>query len=325
MLSHHIVTHHKHGHKLVKDSTLYVIGVISNPARYQSRYRLAREWITAMESSQNVKVVLVESAFGDRHHEVTSPMNPNHLQVRTRSEIWTKENQINLGVRHKLPEDWKYLAWIDCDVFFDNPNWAIETIHQLQSYDVVQPWEDCVDLGPYGNILETHKSFCSLINKGQRRQKKPGEPYKFGHPGYAWACTRYFWENTGGLLDFAILGSADHHMACAMVNEVLTSMHGDMSDEFKRLCLAWQHRAYRVTKGHLGFTPGMIRHKFHGPKKRRFYRERWQLLVDHGFNPTQHLSYDRNGVLQLDSSMRALEEAIRRYNRSRFEDSIEEI
>lgn len=39
---------------------------------------------------------------------------------------------------------------------------------------------------------------------------------RYGHTGYVWACTRYFWENVGGLMDFCILGSADHNMALAM-------------------------------------------------------------------------------------------------------------
>ncbi len=321
----HLVNHVRNNHQLQSDSTLYVVGVISNPVRYHSRYRLAREWITAMERTTNVNVVMVESIIGDRIHEVTDKENPRHLQLRTHSELWTKENQINLGVRHLLPRDWKYMAWIDCDIFFDNPDWAVETIHALQTRHVVQPWQDCVDLGPHGTILDTHKSFGSLNAQGVRRQKKPHEPYRFGHPGFVWACDRYFWENVGGLIDFAILGSADHHMACAMVNEVFTSMHDGMSKEFKYLCQEWQRKAFRVTQGHIGYVPGMIRHKFHGPKKRRYYRERWQILVDHDYNPTQHLYYDAQGVVQLQRSMHGLEAAIRRYNRSRFEDSIEEI
>lgn len=322
----HLVNHIKH-HHLRSSSQLHVVGVISNSVRYHSRYRLAREWIEEMVKTPHVTLHIVEAAFGDRHHELEDlckQLGVNFLPLRTRSEIWIKENMINLGVRHLLPRDWKYMAWIDADVFFRDPSWAIETIQQLQHYPVVQPWQDCIDLGPRHTILERHESFGSLISRGIRRQKKPLEPYKFGHPGFAWACTRGFWEAVGGLVDCAILGSGDHHMACALVKEYETSMHDKMSDVFKRRVREWQGRAYRHTHGIVGHVPTLIEHKFHGPKKRRFYRERWQILVDHEYNPDTDLTYDEQGVLQLTGKPH-LEQAIRKYNRSRQEDSIEEV
>src|SRR6185295_6285399 len=109
---------------------------------------------------------VVEIAFADRHFEVTSSTNPRHLQLRTSHELWHKENMVNLGVRHLLPRDWKYMAWVDGDVSFNNPNWALETIHALQHYKIVQPWSECVDLGPKGNVMRTHTSFCKLIASG---------------------------------------------------------------------------------------------------------------------------------------------------------------
>lgn len=319
----HLANHIKH-HAPQGNQTLYVIGVISNPVRYHSRYRLAREWMKAMEATPHVRLCMVEAAFGDRHHEVTDSSNPWHHQVRTNSEIWIKENMINLGVRHLLPKDWKYLAWIDCDVFFRDPNWALETIQQLQHYPVVQPWQDCIDLGHSGTILERHESFGSLVSRGIRRQKKPHEPYKFGHPGFAWACTRAFWEAIGGVMDFAILGSGDHHMACGMVNEVDLSMHDQMSESFKRRAREWQAKAYRFTHGIIGHVATMCEHKFHGPKKRRYYRERWNILTEYQYNPERDLTYDAQGVLHLIGKPN-LEQAIRKYNRSRFEDSIEDV
>jgi hypothetical protein len=57
--------------------------------------------------------------------------------------------------------------------------------------------------------------------------------------------------------------------------------------------------------------------------KRRFYKERWKLLVEHGFDPVKDLMRDAQGVIQLVGKPK-LEQAIRQYNRSRYEDSIEE-
>jgi hypothetical protein len=147
-----IVDHIQHK-ELCSHNTLYVIGVISNPVRYHSRYQLFRRWKKEMEATPHVKVVTCELAFGNRKHEVTDPMNPFDLQLRCHQELWHKENQINLAVR-KLPHDWKYVAWVDTDVSWPDKSWAQETLHQLQHYQLVQPWRDCTDLGPHGNILQ---------------------------------------------------------------------------------------------------------------------------------------------------------------------------
>lgn len=317
----HLVRHIKHS-DLVSDSTLHVVGVISNAARYHSRYRLFREWYERMKVTPNVKVYVVEVAFGDRHHECTETGNPQHLQLRTKHELWHKENMINLAVKHLLPTNWKYLCWADCDVFWPDDGWAMETIQQLQHYEVVQPWQNCADLGFYGEIMQTFDSFCFVNQLGVRKQCHPSEPYKYAHSGFAWACTRRFWEATQGLMDWCIVGSADHHMAWGMTNEIHKSIHGAMSEDFKRRGADWQRNAYRITKGNLGFVKTRLEHKFHGPKKRRYYRERWQMFIDHNLQPSKDLAYDEQGLLYLLNKP-ALEEEIRRYNRSRHEDSIE--
>lgn len=321
-LANHIGKHH-----LRSDNTLYVIGVISNPARYHSRYRLAREFMKRMEATKNVHLCMVETAFGDRHHEVTEKGNSRHLQLRTNSEIWIKENMINLGIRHLLPKDWKYVAWVDCDVEFSNPNWALDTIHQLQHYPIVQPWQSAANLGPDGEITRVFDSVGFKVFKNgaaipKEKTKYSGDPYLFGHCGYAWAATRAFWENTQGLIDFAILGSADHHMALGSRGYYSHSVHSAMKGPFMDLCHAWQNRAMQMTNGIVGHTVGHIRHYFHGPMGRRDYVGRWNILINHGFNPTVDLRRDAQGLIKLVGKPH-LEHDIRMYNRRRMEDSIE--
>ncbi len=319
MITDHIVSSINH-HELVSDSTLHVVAVISNPVRYHSRYRLFRNFVAEMRATKNVQLHVVELAFGDRHHEIDAA---GVLQIRSPHELWHKENLINLGVQHLLPRDWKYLAWVDGDITFHNHNWALETIHQLQHYQVVQPWSECVDMGPHGNVLQLYHSFASYVQHGVKHSHKD-PAYPMGHSGYAWACTRRFFENVRGLIDWAILGSADHHMAWAMINQVDYSVNHRMPEPFKRGLHDWQNLAYRQTNGHMACVLGHIKHHFHGPKGRRYYRERWQILVKHAFDPVKDLRRDDAGLLYLVGKP-DLEEDIRRYMRSRHEDSIEEI
>lgn len=313
--------------ELVHDNTLHIIGVISNPVRYQSRYRIAREWITHMAATKNVHLTIVETAYGDRQHElkeICESLGVDYIPFRTHSGIWIKENMINMAYKFitcKYPGA-SYFGHIDADVFFTNPEWAQEAMHQLQHFCVIQPWSDCVDLGPSGEIIQAFKSFGHQHQKRVKKQTHPSQPYQYAHSGFAWCWRREFWEIVRGLMDWPILGSGDHHMAFAMVGDIMQTIHAGMHKHFFEMGKDWQARAIQATKKEVGFVMGRIEHCFHGPKNRRFYRERWQILVDHGFDPKNDLMYDRQGIIQLKGKPE-LEHAVHAYNLSRHEDSIE--
>lgn len=328
----HLVNHILHP-QLRSENVLHVIACCSNPVRFHSRYRLAREFIKAMVNTPHVHLTMVEAAFGDRPHEIETDGSFDKIDVRVNSHSWIKESLLDLGYRHIVSKHQhaKYFAWIDADVFFNDPNWAMETLHQLQTFEVVQPWSDALDLGPHGNIIRHFKSFGLQHQKRSPKQKHPAQVYyEYAHSGFAWAATRRFMETmfgaggtNGPLMDWCILGSADHHMAFAMIGETKDTIHKMMHPSFFRKCYEWQDKALRVTKGEVGFTPGFIQHRFHGPKNRRYYRERWQILVDHKYDPDKMITHDEQGIATLVGNNR-LEHAIYQYNLSRFEDSIEE-
>lgn len=332
-MSDHLVNHIKHP-ELRSDNTLHVIGVIQNPVRYHSLYRLFREWANEMVQTPNVKLHVVEAVFGDRHPECNpesasefeklQTLGYNYHQVNTRSEVWLKENLITLGVKHLLPSSWKYLAWVDCDVHFRNPHWARETLHQLQHYQIVQPWKDAVDLAFDGSIMKHFTSFGYHSAKDIPQAATAHNPYHhaYGHTGYSWACTRYFYENVGRLIDWAILGSGDAHMAYGCIGRVQETINQRMQDGYKHMANLWQERAKYACGGLVGYTPGRLEHHFHGPKGRRFYADRWQILVKHKYDPMKDIKYDHQGVLKLKGK-KGLEHAIMRYNRERLSDSIE--
>jgi hypothetical protein len=297
---------------------LDVVAVISNPARYQSRYRLYRDFERYVLAS-GARLTTVESALGERPFEVTSRSNPRHVQVRRTDELWDKENLINLGIS-RLPSDWKYVAWIDADVSFARPDWVLETLQQLQVYPIVQLFADAVDLGPEHQIVQEHKGFAYCYHQKLRRSDQYGV---FWHPGFAWACTREAFDALGGLIDWAILGAADHHMAKGLIGEVLDSVHGGVSPSYKDRLVQWQNRAVAQLQGDLGYVSGLLMHHWHGKKQQRFYRERWSVLVDQQFDPLTDLVRDHQGLWRLAGNKPGLRDGIRDYFRSRNEDSIE--
>ncbi len=322
-MNNHLVSHIEN-HELSSDRTLHVVGVIQNGVRFHSRYRLFREWVNDMLTTPNVKLHVVEAVYGDRQPEC-APKNHEYSyhKIHTRSEIWLKENLINIGVKHLLPCHWKYLAWVDCDVHFRSPLWARESLHQLQHYQIIQPWKDAMDLSFDGGVIQHFRSFgyhsAKCIPQGASVKNPYGRPY--GHTGFAWACTRYFYENVEKLLDFAILGAGDAHMAHACIGRVQDTINQNMASGYKHLANLWQRRAAYACGGLVGYTPGRIEHHWHGKKINRKYGSRWQILVKHKFDPMKDLKYDHQGVLHLKGK-RQLEHAIMRYNRERCEDDI---
>ena len=301
----------------VRTDELWVVAVISNPVRYKSRYALYKEFETRVLAA-GANLMTVELALGGRDFEVTQDGHHRHLQLRARDELWHKENLINLGVQN-LPESWRYVAWIDADVQFVRPDWPAEIVHQLQHYKVIQCFQDALDLGPTGEVVQQHRGFAWSYATG----RPEGKGYYHWHPGYAWAMRRQTWDDLGGLIDGAVLGAADHHMAWALLDRVIERSPPQITPGYKRMLETWQDRARVHVRGDLGYMPGTILHSWHGKKRDRRYGERWQILHDHKFDPDFDLQRDWQGVLQLSHAGERMRNSLRGYFRARHEDSID--
>ncbi len=307
---------------------LYVVTAISNPVRYRTRYALYREFAARMERDPDVEFYTIEMAFGGRPHEITEAGNPRHFQVRSGQEIWHKENLLNLAI-DRLPPEARYIAWVDADVSFTRPDWARETIAQLQHYRVVQMFSHAQDLGPSFEPLQLHAGYVyNYANHGittEARGVCADEQVSNinGHPGYCWAARRETLTALGGLIDFAILGSADHNMAKAFLGLVDKTYYAGISAGYKRRLLEWQALATRHVKQDIGYVPGLINHYWHGRKKDRGYDTRWRVLATAGYDPDLHLTKDDAGLIQISPDNLYLRDALRRYFRSRNEDSVD--
>lgn len=301
---------------------LHVVSVVSNPVRYESRYRLFREYADYMEG-QDVDFHVVELALRGRNFAVTSSSNPNHLQVRADSELWHKENLINLGAQ-RLPQDWEYMAWVDGDIRFLNTNWVHDTLQALQHSPVAQLWSNCIDTGPNGQVLQTHQSLGYLKSTGEQMASGRNQyGYSYAHSGFAWAIRRDAFDGIGGLIDYAILGAADHHMAWAMMGDVMASIPQQLDAGYRARLHAFEARCETHIRRDIGFVPGTIMHHWHGKKKDRRYAERWEVLLKNKYNPDVDIKYNSQGVLELAGHNHGLRDDIRFYLRQRHEDSID--
>jgi hypothetical protein len=298
----------------------YVVTMISNPVRFSSRYRLYNDFRDRMALA-GVPLVTAEIAFGDRPFEVTTAGNPRAVQLRTRHELWYKENAINIAIS-RLPADWRYVAWVDADIDFVRPDWAEETVHQLQHHPVVQMFDSAIDLGPNMETLQLHTGFGASYVRGRPR----GRNYAHWHPGYAWAARREAVDAIGGLIDWALLGSADHHMAVGLIGGLgddYITPKSKLSPRYQYKLQVWQDRAVAALQRDLGYVPGTILHYWHGKKRDRRYGDRWQILTRNQFDPDRHMHRDWQGLWQLSDGFPRLRDEIRGYFRARNEDSID--
>ena len=302
---------------------LHVVLVYSNPERSQARIDTFRKCEAHLRGS-GATIWKIEAAFGERAFEVTEAADPHSVQLRCDHETWLKEAMQRVLVS-RLPKDARYIATIDADLHFVRKDWAAETLHQLQHFDVVQMFRDCIDLGPNQEVIQTHKSFMSCFEDGLpfRPTSKYGDPQgPFWHPGYAWAWTREAWDKLGGPIDRALMGAADHHMALALIGKAELSMPGGMHPNYIHMVMSWQERALRQIRMNVGYVDGTILHDFHGWKEDRGYESRWSILQRHAYDPYSDVWMDANGLPQLTDAKPEFMRASRKYFRSRNEDVV---
>jgi len=274
------------------DNVLHVVAVISNPCLYARRYILAREFINRMEKEENVILYVVELTYGNQKYYVTDKNNKRHLQLNATIPLWHKENMINAGIKKLLPPAWKAVAWIDADIEFENPGWALDALKVLNGCrDVIQLFSHAVDMDKDENAMSVFPSFGYQYSKGRSTM---GNGINMWHPGYAWACTRRAYVTMGGLYDLSILGAGDHNMSFSFLGKGVDSVNAGATDDYKDSIIAFEDGAKTLR---LGYVPGVIRHHFHGLKKNRKYMERWHILVDNAYSPKDHMTKNKDGLL----------------------------
>lgn len=304
------------------NKTLHVATAYTNPMRWETRKRLMHTFRQHMTASPNVSLHVGEAAYGDRAHEVTSSQRPNDLQLRTRHELWHKENLLNLVIA-RFPADWEYGAFVDGDFTMSRHDWALEAIHQLQRYDFVQLFSTYADLDTEHRPYRLMQGFALNHLSGSLRNMRGCPVYGSKSPGATgggWAFRREAFNTVGGLLDTCIVGSADWHMAFGLIGKSHAgSETKSCSSAYIRSILNWQRRAGAL-KANIGYIQNHAIHHFHGSKVNRFYGERWRILHDNNFDPETDIHRDSAGLWQLSGNKPRLRDELRGYFHARNED-----
>ena len=298
-----------------------VITCYFNPNRYRSKlrnYLLFRESLRASE----MPCLTIECLFPGQSSDL-----PDSMDVQTvfaRDTMWQKERLLNLAIA-RLPEKWSTVAWLDCDVLFENRNWALEAVEQLHRHAVVQPFSEVVRL-PQGETWGQHgeerwDGFAAIV-KENPNQLLRGDFARHGHTGFAWAAHRELLSRHG-LYDGCIAGSGDHMMAHAFAGD----WTGDCIDRIlgannrhRAHFSDWAQDAYRSIRAKVSYVPGSVFHLWHGDTANRRYVLRNSELASFNFDPFTDLRTSDGGCWEWASDNPALHAWAGEYFANRKED-----
>ena len=226
--------------------------------------------------------------------------------------LWQKEKLLNIAIK-KLPKEYTNVAWIDCDILFENENWVDEVNEKLKSYKILQLYEKAKRLDGEGKVGTVSEGIISRLSNIDRIENS-----LIGIPGFAWAGRRECIDKIGGLLETQIIGGADALMYFSFLGRKDTIFHQRMNNEWMSVFLSWFRSAYNEINRSVSYISGDIIHLYHGRMSNRNYGNRYKILSDSRFNPLVDLKTDNNGLWEFKN--RKILDKMSKYFEDRKED-----
>ncbi len=304
---------------------LDVVIPFNNPMRWMARIANLKRCEDAAIAA-GVRLTTVEMAYGDRSFELPDRECVRRVRVRGADVIWQKENLGNIGFA-AIP-DWRFGMLLDGDLLLHERDWPAEVLHALQLHKIAQVSSDLIWLGPRREYCGHGVSFMSRYAESRRRARA-GKYWHadwrldaHGYPGGAWAYRREAFEAMGGLLDFAILGAGDMHMATAVLGMPdLVAEDRDYTDGYRGTLKGWRASAQTAIGADVGHVSGIVFHLWHGHLDDRAYSTRGQILIRNRYDPATDIVRDRHGLVRLAGNKPPLRDDIRAYFAERNEDA----
>ena len=237
--------------------------------------------------------------------------NVTRINGNENNVLWQKEKLLNI-VLSKLPKEYTNVAWIDCDILFENENWVEEINEKLKYYKVLQLYEKAKRLDDKGNIDRLSEGAIKRISRINFVENAI-----FGIPGFAWAMRRETIEKIG-FLETQIIGGADALMYYSFFGVKDSVVNEKMNKEWKNVYLKWFDKMFNEVNNSVNYITGNIIHLYHGKMKNRNYDHRYKILSEHNFDPDLDLITGENGLWEFKN--KELSEKMSKYFESRNED-----
>ena len=305
---------------------MWAITSYYNPAHYKRRlgtYRIFRQNLA-------IPVVTVELSY-DGYFELEEGDADILIQISGGAVLWQKEKLLNLAI-DSVPHSVDSVAWLDCDVIFEQPNWVDAAKEQLTKFNIVQLFSEIVDLSPaeYQIPSEPHthspsgRGVVSLVNGNEHLDiatiLESVAQARAKCVGFAWAARKEILEKHG-LYDAMIVGGGVRALAAAMYGEYETLVRVyQLNKARQEHYLRWARPYHHTINERIGYIGGRLYHLWHGEPKNRKYSERHRWFAGFDFDPFSDLMIGPNGAWQWARSRPDLEEFFLNYFINRAED-----
>jgi hypothetical protein len=304
---------------------LWAVTSYYNPVPYRRRldnYRIFRDRLS-------LPLLTVELAY--RAPELGAGDADILVQIPGRDVMWQKERLLNLAIA-ALPAHCDRVAWLDCDVVFEDASWVRRLEERLETCALVQPFSrvryltrDWVPgMAPDAVTEFRRTSVIAAIESGlppvQCLARQLGDRRKTFATGFAWAGHRDLVERHG-LYDAAIIGTGDRLVAsasygCADAAADLFMMSDRRRQHFK----AWADPWAKALAGRVGALEGEVLNLWHGEMEHRGNAARHSALRDFDYDPSADIVLDDTGAWRWASDKPELHAYLRDYFRARRED-----
>jgi hypothetical protein len=300
---------------------LCVVTCYYNPEGYRTKLDNYLVFEQTMRSS-GINLVTVECSMGGRDFEL--PEQEGLVRIRGRDVMWQKERLLNIAIAN-VAGQFQKIAWLDCDLLFTNPDWAVETSQALNRYPVLQPFDTVVRL-PRGAMddsegSERWRGFGAAYSEDPHALLS-GDFMRHGHTGFAWAARKEILADRG-LYDGCVAGSGDHMMAHAFAGDwhgrCIRRIFGDNSAHWRHFA-AWSKAIYSGVRASVGHVPGTLLHLWHGDTENRRYVHRNRDLAGFGFDPRADVAIGPSGCWEWNSAKPELHQWAMNYFGLRKED-----
>lgn len=309
--------------------TFWGITTFFNPAGYSNKYRNYKIF-RKKSKKQGLSLCAVELVFGKGKFELNKNDAEILIQIRgsNKNLMWQKERLLNIALKN-LPIDCDKVAWLDGDIIFENKDWIKETSKLLEDYCVLQPFSISVLLPKKKTFVNIKKISWGLNTRNKihsrayNLSKMDGlkiEDYaQLGHVGFAWAGRKEIFDKIG-FYDSIITGSGDLFMSDAFYNSSIDYHYKPIPKKTMENYKLWRKKAFKLVKGSVFYTPGVLFHLWHGDPKNRNYYSRYFFLEEAKFNPDKDIKIGKNGLFEWASNKPKLHEDIKNYFFIRQED-----
>lgn len=252
-----------------------------NPCGFNRMRETFYEWRPSLGPMAD-RLICIEMVIGDSVSEIEGSTviraNNSHL-------MWQKEAMINVAIR-SLPNAVRYVAWLDHDAVFTDPDWLRKSIDQIDSgVDALQPFSKLALRNQLGKTVSEIDGACAIAKLG-------GSPST--GPGLAWVASRPFLKKIGGLYQHAIVGGGD-----SVFFSAITKNRVNFIDRQPPAAAAHMRQwVNKIDKVNFSFLPGLGFHLWHGDRSNRQYVSRDEILRRHNFDPEIHVEISRSGLLR---------------------------